>query len=225
MTIITPAQEVTVHTSDTLITSDPLDQLVPPPRPWWLRLMVASAIVALVGTCSYLVGHGYLYPRPNCCGSGSGGGVMALAPDGKSVVVTTFFFNSSDATLVVRSGSAHLEGAHVLSMGVSAEHDGSLDLLAQNPFPVVVGGHGQANVVVRFVPDSCVDTGGGWGTVDLRLDVRNGWLPSIERTYRVPGSVVEANRGISILPPNSDPNWNSLRTPLAAACALLAGKP
>jgi hypothetical protein len=214
-----------VTDTDTPTRPDPLDQLVPPPRPWWQRLMIASVIVALVGTGSYFVGQGYVYPRPDCCGSGSGGGIMALAPGGKSVLVSAFFFNSSDATLELRSAAVHLPGAHVVSSGVSVERDGAMDLLRQGPFPTVLGAHGNANIVVSFVPDSCVDTAAGWGTIDLGLDVRNGWLPSIRRTYRLPGFVADANNGVSVIPPTDDPGWSLLRTPLAAACALLAGKP
>ena len=214
-----------MHSTDTLTRPDPLDQLVPPPRPWWLRLMIASLLVAVVGVGSYLVGRGYVYPRPDCCGSSSSGAMMALAPDGKSVLVSSLFFNSSDATLQVNSADVHLPGAHVVGAGLAVERDGSVDLLRQGALPAVVGGHGTARVVVAFRPDSCVDTAAPWGTIDLRLDVRNGWLPSIRRTYRVPGVVVDTNRGISVLPPSDDPNWSSLRTPLAAACALLAGKP
>lgn len=211
--------------TDIVTTPDPLDQLVPPPRPWWLRLLVASVIVALVGTVSFLVGRGYVYPRPDCCGSGSGSAVMALAPDGKSVLVSSFFFNSGDAALQVNRANVHLPRAHVLAVGLSVERDGAIDLLQQGALPAVVGGHGRARVVVSFRPDSCVDTAAQWGTIDLQLDVRGGWLPSFERTYRVPGVVVDTNQGIGLLPPTDDPNWSSLRTPLAAACALLAGKP
>jgi hypothetical protein len=211
--------------TDTLTRPDPLDQLVPPPRPWWLRLAVALVVVGLVGTGSYLVGHGYLYPRPDCCGSGSGSAMMARSPDGKSVLVSSFFYNSSDATLVVRGAKVQLPGAHVVSVGVSIERDGAIDLLDMGALPGIIGAHVRARVVVAFVPDSCVDASAQWGTVDLRLDVRNGWLPSFERTYRVPGAVVDTNQGISVLPPNDDPNWSSLRTPLAVACALLAATP
>jgi hypothetical protein len=104
------------------------------------------------------------------------------------------------------------------------ESGGVIDLLQLGALPATVPGHGLSRIVVAFTPDSCVDTAAQWGTIRLRLDVHSS-LPSIERTYRVRGSVVDTNQGISILPPNGDPNWSSLRTPLAAACALLAGKP
>jgi hypothetical protein len=174
---------------------------------------------------SYLVGQGYAYPRPDCCGSSSSTPMMGLAPGGKSVLVSAFFFNSSEAALDVTRATVHLPGAHVVSVGMSVERHNAIDLLQMGAFPAVVPGHGTANVVVAFTPDSCVDTATRWGTIDLRLDVHSGWLPSFGRTYRVPGVVVDTNQGISVLPPNDDPNWYSLRTPLAAACALLASKP
>jgi len=227
MTNINEPQEASVNTetdTDTLTRPDPLDQLIPPPRLWWLRLVIALLVVGLVGVGSYLVGRGYFYPRPECCGSASSPPMMALAPDGKSVLVSTFFYNSSEAALDVRGASALLPNARVLSVGVSVERGGAIDLLHMGAVPAMVPGHGTSRVVVAFTPDSCVDTAAQWGTIRLRLHV-NSSLPSIERTYRVPGSVVDANQSISILPPNDDPNWHSLRTPLAAACALLAGEP
>jgi len=210
--------------SDTLTRPDPLDQLIPPPRPWWLRLVIALVIVGLVGVGSYLVGQGYVYPRPNCCGSSTSTPTMTLSPDGGSVLLSTFFFNSGEAALEVRGANVQLPNAHVVKVGVAVERNGSTDLFEMGAVPAVVPGHGTARVVVAFTPDSCVDTAAQWGTIQLRLDVHSS-LPSIERTYRVPGSVVNTSLGISLFPPNGDEKWSSLRTPLAAACALLAAKP
>jgi hypothetical protein len=69
-------------------------------------------------------------------------------------------------------------------------------------------------------------SGTAWGTVDLRLDVVNAWLRSIDRTYRLPDPVFEVDsQQASVLAPDDDPRWYEFRDPLAAACALLAGTP
>jgi len=215
---------------DTMITPttepDPIDQLIPPPRPWWVRLLVGLAVVGSVGVVSFLVGFGYLYPRPECCGSGGGTVPMALAPDGESVIVQAFFFNSSGRALEILSADVDLAGATVLEVGF-ADSPGPQFGVASATFPTEIRGTTSGMIVIRFVPDRCsMSNGTAWGTVDLRLDVVNAWLPSIDRTYRLPDTVVDVDgQQLSVFPPDDDQRWYAFRDPLAAACALLDGTP
>ena len=58
----------------------------------------------------------------------------------------------------------------------------------------------------------------------LRLDVVNAWLPSIDRTYRLPEPVFEVDgQQVNVFAPDDDQRWYEFRDPLAAACALLEG--
>jgi hypothetical protein len=76
-------------------------------------------------------------------------------------------------------------------------------------------------LVITFVPTTCHDDPPPWGKVTVRLDVLNGWLPSIGRTYTLPGAVVDAGQGqLSVYPPEGL-DIATLTTPLASACALL----
>ncbi|MCX6520994.1 MAG: hypothetical protein NTZ21_10050 [Actinobacteria bacterium] len=222
---------------DTLIAPtiepDPIDQLVPPPRPWWVRLLVGLAVVGSVGVVSFLVGFGYLYPRPDCCGSGGGTVPMALAPDGESVTVQAFVFNSSGRALDILSADVDLPGATVLEVGF-ADSPGPQFGVASATLPTEIRGTTSGMIVIRFVPDRCSTSSTAdaaasdraWGTVDLRLDVVNDWLPSIDRTYRLPDPVFEVNgQQVGVFPPDDDQRWYEFRDPLAAACALLAGTP
>ncbi len=209
---------------------DPIDQLIPPPRPWWVRLVVGLGVVVSVGTISYLVGFGYLYPRPECCGSGSGGGPMVLAPDRESVVVEAYLFNSSGRDLEILSADVDLPGAEVLEVGLV---DSSATVLGGSPksLPAEIEGRASARISIRFVPLNCSTSAEErgteeWGTVDLRLDVVNRWLPSIDRTYRVPDPIVDSDQQLlNLLPPDDNPRWSDLRDPLEAACALIASIP
>lgn len=202
---------------------DPIDQLIPPPRPWWVRLVVGLGVVGAVGCVSFLFGFGYLYPRPECCGSGSGSAPMALAPDGESVIVEAYFFNSSGRALEILSADVDLPGATVLEVGFFDTPGFQLGPDPE-PFPAVVDGTESGMVAVRFVPERCSTTEAEWGSIDLRLDVVNAWLPSIDRTFRLPEPVVGVGeQTLSLFPPDDDPRWQKFRDPLAAACALLAG--
>jgi hypothetical protein len=214
---------------DTLIAPttepDPIDQLVPPPRPWWVRLIVGLVVVSAVGVASFLVGFGYVYPRPECCGSGGGSVPMALAPDGESVIVEAYFFNSSGRSLEILSTDVDLPGATVLDVGF-ADSPGAQLGVAPGRLPAEIRGTSSGMIVVRFVPDECSTSLADWGSVDLRLDVVNEWLPSIDRTFRLPDPVVDVDgQQLSVFPPDDDPRWYEFRDPLAAACALLSGSP
>ncbi len=215
---------------DTLIAPttepDPIDQLVPPPRPWWVRLLVGLAVVGSVGAVSFLVGFGYVYPRSECCGSGGGSIPMALAPDGESVIVEAYVFNSSGRALDILSADVDLPGARVLEVGFADSPGPHLGATPET-IPTEIRGTTSGMIVIRFVPERCSTTSGtAWGTVDLRLDVVNDWLPSIDRTYRLPDPVVDVDgQQLSVFPPDDDQRWYEFRDPLAAACALLAGTP
>jgi hypothetical protein len=216
---------------DTLIRSldepDPIDLLIPPPRPWWVRLVVALVAVGLVGTCSFLVGFGYAYPRPDCCGSGSGSAHMVLAPEGESVIVHAYAFNSSGRDLMIESADVDLPGARVLDVTLNDEPwNGTPDLGRGAALPAVWPGGRSSRIAIEFVPESCVGATDSWGSVSLRLDVVNAWLPSIDRTYDLPDPVAEAgSNDVLVWPPDDASDGYAMDEPLEIACRLLDDAP
>lgn len=209
---------------DTVTLPDPIDQLVPPPRPWWTRLVVGVAIVGTVGVLSALFGLGYLYPRPECCGSGSGSSTLSLTPDGNAVTATTYFYNSSGRKLEILSATADLPGARVINISLVNDNRAYFPPQHLDRLPAIVSGTSGSRVAITFVPRTCDDRRDTWGTLDLDLDVVNGWLPSITRTYTLPDPVARADQ-LAVFPPTDEPNSPATLPPLAAACALLDGGP
>jgi hypothetical protein len=200
---------------------DPIDQLIPPPRRWWVRLTVGLGVVLIVGFGSALVGFGYVYPRPDCCGSGSGSATMTLTPDGHAVTVQAYVFNSSGRDLNILWATAELPGARVLDVAFIDNADPVLPVRT-HPWPAILGGTQSARIAITFVPEDCRTDDQDWGRVRLRLDVVNQWLPSIDRTYTLPEPVVSRKiNSLSVFPPDDDPRWSHLQDPLEAACALL----
>jgi len=211
----------TLTVPDTDSGLDPIDQLIPPPRRWWVRLTVAIGVVLVVGFGSVLVGFGYLYPRPDCCGSGIASAQMSLTPDGQSVMVQAYVFNSSGRDINILWADVELPGARVLDVAFVDNPDLALPAPTK-AWPAILRATRSAWIAITFVPETCRTDVQDWGTVRLRLDVVNRWLPSIDRTYPIPGLVVgrEMNQ-LSIWPPDDDPRWSQLQDPLEAACALL----
>jgi hypothetical protein len=223
---------------------DPIDELIPPPRPRWLRLVTGLVVVSVVGIASYLWGNGYFYPSPGCCGGGTSGTQMWLAPDGKAVVITASFYNTSGRTLIVESAKASLPGATVSNVSLLSTSaispigpDGIARRVTRSrsngvtypaepitwprpttALPLLLAGSTPTELAITFVPDRCDDTGGAWGTVMVQLDVDNGWLPSIGRRYTLPNPIAEL--GVAAISPDGHPATDK-RTPLAAACVLL----
>ncbi len=200
---------------------DPIDQLIPRPWRWWARLSVGLSVVLLVGLVSALIGFGYVYPRPECCGSGSGSAPMTLSPDGQAVMVQALFFNSSGRALDILWASAELPGARVLDVAF-VEDTSPLVPAHTQPFPATIKGTQSARIAITFVPETCRTDVQDWGRVRVRLDVVNRWLPSIDRTYTMPEPVTDRKmQQLDILPPDDDPRWSEMQDPLEAACALL----
>lgn len=179
--------------------SDPIDALIPPPLPRWARLIAAVALIGSVATVSFLWGFGYIYPQPDCCGSGSGSRSMSLSKDGKAVIVAADLMNSSGRRLQIVSATADLPGATVL--GVELFDEAYSTFVQTRPLPGSIAGHDHGQLAITFTPDRCTDEGHPWGIVTTRLEVINGWLPGIGRTFTLP-----------------DQGW---MTPLATACKLL----
>jgi hypothetical protein len=207
---------------DTLTRADPIDQLIPPPRSWRTRLVVGLLIVATVLVVSALIGGGFLYPQPECCGSGNGGAEMTLTTDGTAVTITALFFNSSGRDLTILSASADLPGATVVHISFEPGDDLFAPEQTQQ-LPAVIGGNKVGQFAITFIPRTCTDEGTAWGSVTVELDVVNRWLPSIDRKYTLPHPVVDQQTNpLSIFPPNNNLIFSTLHTPLAAACALLS---
>lgn len=200
---------------------DPIDELIPPPRPWWVRLIVGLVIVSIVGAGAVLWGFGFVYPKPECCGSGSGSARMSLSADGTAVTVTAAFFNSSGRQLRISKASAELRGATVLGVEMLDEQNDTFPISRTTPLPDLIDGRTLRELVITFVPTTCRDDEQPWGEVTVHLDVMNDWLPSIGRTYTLPDAVVDGGQsGLSVFPPEGV-DTSALSTPLAAACALL----
>jgi hypothetical protein len=200
---------------------DPIDELIPPPRPWWVRLVVGLVIVSAVGVGAALWGYGFVSPQPGCCGSGGGSAQMSLTADGTAVTVTAVFFNSSGRELRITDASADLPGATVSGIEMLDEDNDTFPISRTTPLPVTIGGTATRRLVITFVPTSCQVDREPWGEVTVRLDVMNGWLPSFGRTYTLPTPVFDGDPGsLSVFPPEGVDS-SRLTTPLAAACALL----
>nr|MDP9464037.1 hypothetical protein [Actinomycetota bacterium] len=163
--------------------TDPIDELIPPPRSWWVRLLVGLVTVTAVGVGAVLWGFGFVYPQPGCCGSATGSARMSLTADGKAVDVIAEFFNSSGRDLTISGASAVLPGATVLDIAMLDENDHTFPIGHTTPLPDVIAATTSRDLVITFVPTSCHDDGRPWGNVSTRLGVVNEWLPSIDRTY------------------------------------------
>ena len=203
-------------------TPDPIDDLIPRGRPWWVRLSVAVVVVGLVGVSSFLWGQGYFRPSPDCCGSGGGSTMMALSLDGKAVTVTAYLYNSSGRALQVDSATADLPGATVRDIRMLSADDVLLEATGASTLPADLAGHTGRRLAVTFTPDTCVDEAGSWGHIMVHLEVLNGWLPSVGRDYMLPDAVVEPGQSnLLVWPPDDSFDSTRFTTPLAAACALL----
>lgn len=227
----------TDEAGQTLTTPDPVDLLVPPPKPWWLRLLIGVGIVVAVGYVGYLWQFGQLRPNPDCCGSGSSGTQMALSSDGQAVMVTADLFNSSGVDIVVTGATVDLPGAEVLSVDALPLDD----FFGEVPFPVIdfpvtVPGHEHGAIAITFVPDTCpaadprtgprnTDRPGGnsdWGSVIFELEAPDAWHPTFGRSYTEDDPVVAAGSGqFSVFAPAGLDHAMEIGQPLAAACALL----
>ena len=155
-------------------TPDPIDLLIPPPRPWWVRLLVALVVIGVVGVGSFLWGQGYLRPMPDCCGSGSSSGKMSLSPDGEAVIVTAYLYNSSGRRLRVDSAIADLPGATVREIRVFPGDAWQFPPANAVQLPVELAGRESRWLVITFTPDRCVDAPGAWGSVTVHLEALNG---------------------------------------------------
>jgi hypothetical protein len=200
-------------------TIDPIDTLIPPPLPAWVRLVLGAAVILTAVVGSVLWAAGFVYPRPDCCGSGSGGAEMKLSDNGKAVDVTAMFVNSSGRDLRISSAKADLRGATVLGIAILDEND-IFVVSHPKPFPAVISGTQTRQLVITFVPTTCHDDDQAWGKVSVRLNVANSHIPSVGRTYTLQTPVVDEQQGVSVFQPQS-PNNDMPATPLAAACALL----
>lgn len=200
---------------------DPINELIPPPRRWWGRLLIAAAILGVVTVGSAAYGLGYVYPQPDCCGSGSGGPAMSLSTDGQAVMVTAYFYNSSGRTLRITGAHATLPGATVLDLGGLEEGPVPTALpYDAEAFPIVVGGHASALIAITFVPHRCNDSQDPWGTVTVDLEIANAPWPTIDRTFELPDPVASPFTFTVWGVPEREAT-DIVTTPLAAACALL----
>lgn len=197
---------------------DPIDALLPRPRPTWVRLLIGLVIVGSVGAIGFLWGQGYIRPQPDCCGGGGGSSNLSLTTDGEAVTIDAYFFNSSGRDLIIRSATAELPGADVLDVQVLPDSDGrQYPVPNAEEFPARVQGRGYRQVLVTFVPLDCSAMVSPWGSVTLELDVDSGWLPSIGASHDI--AVLQQQSDLSVFPPAA---ITVVRPgPLGAACDLL----
>lgn len=212
------------------VVRDPIDQLVPRPRPLGVRLAIAATVLAVAGAVAWSYGFGRVYPQPDCCGTAARSPMMVTTRDGTAVQLSVVVGNSSNTALRIDAADVELADAEVLDVGVvpswGVDGGGRMPFEAV-PFPAPLGARGEAMVVVTFVPTSCEFDAGrdihpDWGEMTLDLDVvDNGLFPSFGRSYRLPGPLVDAGgEPLGIFPVGDQPQ-PSTSNPIVAACALL----
>ncbi len=204
---------------------DPIDVLLPPPRPWWARLAFAAVIIVGTGMAGYQLHVGALRPSPNCCGSGGSSAQMGQSLQPEAATVTAYFYNSSPRSIVITNATAELEGATVVDVSPYTDA-GSYEMpprsLADLPF--VVEANSDTRLAITFTPDRCDDQSDGqdWGLVQLDLAVAgNPWYPTFSRAVSIP--VLDAGSDqLSVMPPAEyDDEFASPRGPLESACILV----
>ncbi len=205
--------------------SDPIDLLVPRPRPWWFRLVVATIAICGVGLIGYGWQFGLLRPAPDCCGSGDSMPQLGLSHQDGAATVVTYFFNSSPRAITIDSAEVSLDGASVVDVAPFVE-PGAWQMPPQElaPFPYRVEAHSSVWLAISFVPERCDGDGGDWGSVTLDLAVADGhWYPTFGRTYSLVDPIVGAGPGrLGMLPPAAlDDALQGIDRPLEGACALL----
>lgn len=198
---------------------DVLDALVPRPRSRWVRLLIGAIVVGAVGLGAALWGYGYVYPKPECCGSGSGAGVMALTPDGRAVTLTAYFLNSSGRHLRIDRADVDLPGAEVLDVALVDPENATFPVSEVQRLPATVAGTTSTQVLITYAPTTCTDPAGDWGSVRLRLHVTGEWWPSIGRTFRLPAPVLRAEDSVVVVGPARFEGL--VGRPLSTACTLL----
>lgn len=204
--------------------TDPIDQLVPRPRPLAARLVLGLLVVGLTGVVASLVGFGYITPAPDCCGGGGGSPMLGLAADRESVVLLVPISNPSGRSLIVERAEVDLPGARVVDVALDVDDSpGPVFPVSPAALPAVLAGDTSAQLVIRFVPDDC-RTGSldPWGSAVLRVEVDHDVLPSIGRDVRLAALVHPGTDDLDVLPPQGAEAATSMRDPLMAACAMLA---
>jgi hypothetical protein len=205
--------------------ASPIDGLMPPPKPWWLRLGAAVVVLGAVGYVAFLWGFGHIRPAPYCCGDGSSSAHLRLGGDGTAVMVSTHLFNSSPADLVATGATADLPGAEVLAVH-PLQPDGDIQTpMATADWPAAVAGTGRLRVAVTFRPTNCdratTDAAdGAWGTVTIDLEVADRWHPTIGRSVTLSDPVSDRAGDLLVSGPRSE-RTDDEQNPLRVACDLL----
>ncbi len=211
----------TTNNTEPRLESDPIDALVPAPRPTWARLAIGIAITALVGTVAFLWGFGFLFPQPGCCGTGGSSAVLALTEDGRAVTITASLYNSSGRDLTIDSATADLPGADVLGITLVDRDNYSYPTRNVSPLPAGAPARDLSRLLITFVPTTCEDTTDTWGSVTVDLSVADSPFPSFGRTYELPDPVFGSAGNLAVFAPESLQETSLPQRPLAAACALL----
>jgi hypothetical protein len=205
--------------------ADPIDELVPAPWPWWLRLAVAAAIIGSVGAAAFAWTHGVLRPSPDCCGSGGSSAGIGISNHPGAVTITGYFYNSSPRAVSIVAAHADLPGARVVEV-VPFDVPAGFELPPQNlaELPYVVEGRASVWLAVSFVPERCDAVSRDWGTIVVDLEVAGDhWYPTLDRTYELPDAIVSPRNGVlQVFSPAPTPaGFNQSAGPLEAACAIL----
>lgn len=213
------AELTSTNPSDEL--AELLDELVPPPRAWWIRLAIGVAIMLVSCALPWMWATGWFRPQPDWGGSSSNDARLSRTPDGDTVEVSVLFFNYSPQAVVVRAGQAELPGAEVVSVLPAADDEPWRPTVAAS-WPVTVGESGRLRIIIRLRPTTCSDSGDDWGSVSLDLDVADAWWPTIGREYTLPDPIFSPSSGGLSTWAGVGEHASLPTTPLAAACALLA---
>ncbi len=207
------------------VSADPIDALVPPPQPRWVRLITAVMIVLAVGLLGYAWQFGVIRPAPDCCGSSGSSVPIGRSNEDDAVTVVVSFFNSSPRSIDVNGASADLPGATVADIAPYPD-DTSWSLPPERliEFPVTVAAHSDLLLAVTFSPEQCNTITGpdGWGEVQLDLAVGGDpGYPTFGRTF----DIAVRNTGhdeLLVFPPEQlDDVVFETANPLSVACVLL----
>ena len=216
-----------------------LDQLIPASEPSLRRLLVSMAIIGLAVAITTLNLGGWFTPRPTALGTYSSGGSLWTDPDRELVAGQVLLPNWSRRDLRITDIALDAPGADLVAVDVylppPADLDGSeeeaTDAEAEAwpwrrstdervPLPVTVPAGGEAWVIVWFEPETCEDTPGTWGVVEVTLDFGDGAFPPFARTIALTDDPIfdALDDNASVL---AGDQIVSADGPLAAACEAI----
>lgn len=211
MTIMIEAQAP----SEPLTDEAAVDRLIPRPLVGWQRILLSTLVLGLTGGAAWVWSRGDVTPRVSCCDGSNI--VMALAADRPdAVTLSVQLDNRGSKPLRLLQATADIPGATVTDIGIDQRAE-RYPIPTIDPLPIDVD-RGANSLVITLSPTNCAEPPTGRGTVRLRLDVINGWLPSVRRelTFALPPA-----DSIAMLGPLGQSSGAAVSV-VDAACAMLS---